>query len=241
MAFRAWQQRLPLALPAEHRTLPRRAGGTAETITAMAAAWEPFGGSVSIEAFPHADGFHIHDAYVRPLPASPAPEGFDLGRDPATGNLLDRMTLHAASRLAHTAPVLTDFVRLFPSRFGWSAYTIPADAAVVSLAALDLQLTGDPALAQWYLSTTDCPAWCLNHADLAAVPTRADVARVAAPYWPGLPALRWRTPGARPTPLDTGAPGAHRHPFFDDPEPEHTLRCRLDAADSHPGLPQLVR
>lgn len=232
MAFRAWQQRLPLALSAEHRALPRRAGDTAETITAMAEAWMPFGGCVSVEAFPDSNGFHIHDAFVRPLPSGPAGrEDFDLGRDPATGNLLARVTLHAVLRLAHPAPALTNFVRLFPSRFGWSAYTIPADTAVVSLAALDLQLSGDPTLTLWHLATTDCPARCLNHAEPAA-PTRAGVTALAAPDWTGLPPLRWPQADARPAPLDPSVPGTQRHPFFEAPEPEHTLRCHLDVSGS---------
>lgn len=208
-----WHGGVKTLIPEGQRLLPS-GSPTAETIIAMAAEWREFGGSFNvIRRSPRSQTVLVEDDFYRRHLERP-----DVGphREPPMANLLARVGLHAASRWiasskSHTA------VSTNTGEEWWSVEAIRSDAAVLSLAILDVQLTGDPRIALWYLATTNCPSRCFYHGKPAEDGKWKWIKRdveIADPPWDSLPTPAWRPGKGAEGRLDPSLPDAEPHPFF---------------------------
>lgn len=218
-ATTVWQQRLPTILPAAHRVLPDGAD-TAETIIAMADEWSQFGGRFQMIART-GDSMrkpvYVSDDFYRRFPRSTADRTvFEPHRTPAMTNLLIRLAMHAAARCPEAGPdLVAPYLRYVDDRHRWSALT--CDVGALAIAVLDVQLTGDPSVALWYLNAVECSASrCLAHQPAPADGRWQwpDHEMVTPLPWRSMPTPAWLPGGGTAAELDPTIPEAQAHPFF---------------------------
>ncbi|WP_194921776.1 hypothetical protein [Catenulispora rubra] len=218
-ASTVWQQRLSTILPAGHRVLPD-GEDTAETIIAMADEWSQLGGRFQMIARSGNSlrkPVYVSDDFCRRFPRSTADRAsFEPHRSQAMANLLIRLAMHAAARCPEAGPdLVAPYLRYVDDRYRWSALT--CDVGALAIAVLDVQLTGSPTIALWYLNQVQCMTdHCLAHQPPPADgrwqwPDHEAVSPLA---WQSMPALAWLPGVGTAAELDPTLPEAQAHPFF---------------------------